>query len=46
MTFTLSEVNSNTQKYVMNTIQQSQYSTVDAIMFMEYIKAVNDKDEI
>lgn len=45
MTFTLGEVNANTQKYVMSTIQQSQYSTVDAITFIEYVKAQNDKDE-
>lgn len=45
MTFTLSEVNANTQKYVMSTIQQSQYSTVDAITFIEYIKAQNDNDD-
>ncbi|MBS3922166.1 MAG: hypothetical protein KGZ37_03340 [Nitrosarchaeum sp.] len=45
MTFTLSEVNADTQKYVMNTIQQSQYSTVDAITFIEYIKAQNNKDD-
>jgi len=45
MTFTLGEVNANTQKYVMSTIQQSQYSTVDAITFIEYVKALNNNDE-
>ena len=45
MTFRLGEVNANTQKYVMSTIQQSQYSTVDVITFMEYINALNSNDE-
>jgi len=45
MTFTLSEVNANTQKYAMNTIQQSQYSTIDAITFIEYVNALNNNDE-
>ena len=45
MTFTLSEVNANNQKFVMNTIQQGQYSTIDILTFIEYVNALNDDDK-
>ena len=45
MAFKLSEVNANTQKFVMNTIQQGQYSTIDILTFIEYVNALNDNNE-
>ena len=44
-TFTLRDANSAGMNVSMNTIQQGQYSTVDAIMFMEYITALYNKDK-
>jgi len=44
-TFTLREVTSAGLKVSMNTLQQGQYSTVDVIMFMEYINALNNNDQ-
>lgn len=44
-TFAIQESNGNMQKFVLNTIQQNQYSTVDVITFIEYVNALNNKDE-
>lgn len=45
MTFKLTEVNANTQNFVLNTIQQDQYSTIDILTFIEYVNALNDNDK-
>ena len=45
MAFKLSEVNANTQKFVMSTIQQGQYSTIDVLTFIEYVNALNNDDK-
>lgn len=44
-TFTLREVTSAGMKVTTNIIQQGQYSTVDVIMFMEYVNAINNNDQ-
>ena len=44
-TFALRDATSAGMKATMNTLQQGQYSTIDVIMFMEYLKAVNNNDQ-
>ncbi len=44
-TFTLRDATSAGMKVTMTTIQQGQYSTADAIMFMEYINALHNNDK-
>lgn len=45
MTFKIRESNSNMQQFMINTIQQGQYSTADVILFTEYIDAINSGDQ-
>ena len=44
-TFKLRDVNSNSLKFVLKTLQQGQSSTVDAMTFIEYINALHDKKQ-
>jgi len=44
-TFKLRDVNSNSLNFVLKTIQQGQYSTVDAMTFIEYVNALHDKKQ-
>lgn len=44
-TFAIKESNGNMQQFVLNTIQQGQYSTVDVITFVEYVNALHNDDE-
>jgi len=44
-TFAIKESNNNMQQFVLYTIQQGQYSTVDVITFIEYVNALNHDDE-
>jgi len=44
-TFKLRDVNSNSLNFVLKTIQQTQYSTVDAMLFIQYINALHDKKQ-
>lgn len=39
-TFKLRDVNSNSMKFVLKTLQQGQHSTVDAITFIQYFNAL------
>lgn len=45
-TFAIKESNSYTQQFVLKTIQQGQYSTIDMITFTEYVDSLlnDDKD--
>jgi ABC-type multidrug transport system fused ATPase/permease subunit len=45
MTFKIRESNSNMQQFMINTIQQGQYSTADVILFTQYIDAINSEDQ-
>lgn|SRR5574341_2675587 len=44
-TFKLREVTKNSNLFSMKTIQQGQYTGIDAIMFMEYINALHDNNQ-
>ena len=44
-TFKLRDVNSNSLKFVLKSLQQGQYSMVDAMTFIEYINALHDKKQ-
>ena len=44
-TFAIKESNSYTQQFVLKTIQQGQYSTVDVITFIEYVNSLHSEDE-
>ncbi|HUT05432.1 MAG TPA: hypothetical protein VMW74_01925 [Nitrosopumilaceae archaeon] len=44
-TFAIKESNGSMQQFILNTIQQSQYSTIDVITFIEYVNALNNNDE-
>jgi len=44
-TFTLREVTSAGNKITMNTLQQGQFTNIDVMMFMEYVKALNNNDQ-
>ena len=44
-TFTIKESNSYMQQFVLKTIQQGQYSTVDVITFIEYVNSILKEDE-
>ena len=44
-TFKLRDVNSNSLKFVLKTLQQGQSTTVDAMTFIEYINALHDKKQ-
>jgi hypothetical protein len=44
-TFLLRDVNSASMKYVLKTVQQGQRTGVDALLFIEYIKALNNNDQ-
>jgi ABC-type multidrug transport system fused ATPase/permease subunit len=45
MTFKIRESNSNMQQFMINTIQQGQYSVADVILFTEYIDAISSGDQ-
>ena len=44
-TFLLRDVNSASMKFILNTIQQGQRTGLDALLFIEYIKALHNNDQ-
>lgn len=44
-TFTLGDVNRAGNKITLNSLQQGQFTTVDVLMFMEYVRALNNNDQ-